>query len=68
MLMVLDSAGGESGTIKSNPIVEYRRPLEFQVNTSSHLISNIRNGLLGSKMTTYNIFRKNYEKYDFWIF
>ena len=63
-----DSSGGESETIKSNPIVEYKRPLEFQVNTSSHLISNIRNGLLGSKMTTYNIFRKNYEKYDFGYF
>jgi len=64
-----DSVGGPlESNVKPDPIVEFKRPLEFQVNTTNHLISNIRNGLLGSKMTTYNIFRKNYEKYDFGYF
>ena len=61
----MDSAGGESDGKRQDPLVEFQRPLEFQINSNNHLLSNIRNGLLGSTMTSYNIFRKDYQVYTY---
>ena len=61
----MDSAGGEFEGKKQNPLVDFQRPLSFQINSNNHLLSNIRNGLLGSTMTSYNIFRKNYNIYTY---
>ena len=64
----MDSAGGPRETAHSDPIFDYMNPLEFQINTNNHLISNIKSGLLNSKMTTYNIFRKDYKEYQYQYF
>jgi len=61
----MDSAGGEFGGSRQDPLVEFQRPLEFQINSNNHMLSNIRSGLLGSTMTSYNIFRKNYNIYTY---
>ena len=64
----MDDAAGPRDTPHSNPIFDYMNPIEFQINTNNHLIGNIKSGMLGSKMTEYNMFRKNYKEYTYRYF
>ena len=42
-------------------IDEYSRPISYKMLNTNDMISNIQGGLLASKMTSYDIFNKNYE-------
>ena len=42
-------------------IDEYSRPIKYKMLNTNDMISNIQGGLLASKMTSYDIFNKNYE-------
>jgi len=57
-----------SGEKKANEEGEYARVLEFQVNSNSDMLLNVRGGLLGSNIIEYNIFGKSFDKKTFSYF
>ena len=57
-----------SGTVVRNVLEEYSRPLNYQIVQSNDMASNIRGGLLGSNLITYDIYKKSYNKKSFRYF
>ena len=51
-----------------DPEVEFKRVLDFQVNSNNDMLLNIRGGMLGSKVTEYNYFNKTFNVSDFRYF
>ena len=56
------------GEKSSNVESEYARVLEFQVNSNSDMLLNIRGGLLGSNTITYNMYNKSFREESFGYF
>ena len=59
---------GDGGTVVRNVLEEYSRPLSHQIVQASDMLSNIRGGLLGSNLITYDIYKKSYNKKTFRYF
>ena len=57
-----------SGEKKANEEGEYARVLEFQVNSNSDMLLNVRGGLLGSNTITYNMYNKSFREESFGYF
>ena len=57
-----------SETVVKNVLEEYSRPINYQIVQSNDMASNIRGGLLGSNLITYDIYKKNYNKKSFRYF
>jgi len=57
-----------SGTVVKNILDEYSRPISHQIVQSNDMLSNVRGGLLGSNLITYDIFKKSYNKRTFRYF
>ena len=53
---------------KPNVEKEFQRVLEFQINSNQDMLLNVRGGMLGSKVTNYNIFHKNFNTKTFRYF
>ena len=59
---------GDGGTAVRNVLEEYSRPLGHQIVQANDMLSNIRGGLLGSNLITYDIYKKSYNKKTFRYF
>jgi len=51
-----------------NVLDEYSRPISHQIAQSNDMLSNIRGGLLGAKLITHDIYKKNYNIKSFRYF
>ena len=59
---------GDGGTVVRNVLEEYSRPLSHQIVQSNDMLSNVKGGLLGSNLITYDIYKKSYNKKSFRYF
>tara|TARA_B100000424_G_scaffold137376_1_gene104192 strand:- start:372 stop:1754 length:1383 start_codon:yes stop_codon:yes gene_type:complete len=50
----------EEGQVKSDEEAEFQRVLKYQINSNSDMLFNTRAGMLGSKVTEYNIYNKSF--------
>ena len=63
---VADSESMSSDVKKSDNIEkDYRRILQFTISRTNDTLITSMGGMLGSNLIKYNIFNKNYQKYDF---
>ena len=51
-----------------NVLDEYSRPISHQIVQSNDMLSNVRGGLLGAKLITHDIYKKNYNTKTFRYF
>ena len=59
---------GSGGTVVRNVLEEYSRPLSHQIVQANDMLSNVKGGLLGSNLITYDIYKKSYNKKSFRYF
>ncbi len=59
---------GDGGTVVRNVLEEYSRPLSHQIVQANDMLSNVKGGLLGSNLITYDIYKKSYNKKSFRYF
>ena len=57
-----------SGTVVKDVLEEYSRPINHQIVQANDMLSNVRGGLLGSQLITYDIYKKNYNIKSFKYF
>ena len=57
-----------SGTVVKDILEEYSRPISHQIVQANDMLSNVRGGLLGSNLITYDIYKKSYNKRSFRYF
>ena len=57
-----------SGTVVKDVLEEYSRPINHQIVQANDMLSNVRGGLLGSQLITYDIYKKNYNIKSFRYF
>ena len=57
-----------SGTVVKDVLDEYSRPINHQIVQANDMLSNVRGGLLGSQLITYDIYKKNYNIKSFRYF
>ena len=57
-----------SGTVVKDVLDEYSRPINHQIVQANDMLSNVRGGLLGSQLITYDIYKKNYNIKSFKYF
>ena len=57
-----------SGTVVRDVLDEYSRPISHQIVHSNDMLSNVRGGLLGAKLITHDIYKKNYNTKTFRYF
>jgi hypothetical protein len=57
-----------STTVVRNVLEEYSRPISHQIVQANDMLSNVRGGLLGSNLITYDIYKKSYNKRSFRYF
>ena len=57
-----------SGTVVKDVLEEYSRPINHQIVQANDMLSNVRGGLLGSQLITYDIYKQNYNIKSFKYF
>ena len=61
----LESLPGEK---RPNPVNEFERVLDYQINSNRDMLLSSRGGMLGSNIIQYNPYQKNYVKKEFKYF
>lgn len=65
-----DYHGGDVGTIdrKEQEMEDYKRVISFERVGNVDMLQNIVSGMLGSTLTTHDIYKKTYDRYSFGYF
>ena len=58
----------QPGEKRPNPVNEFERVLDYQINSNRDMLLSSRGGMLGSNIIQYNPYQKNYVKKEFKYF